>query len=69
MVPSRGDDALRPGPLGSQLIQPLAGGQAVLADGHPVVRGRGDQDAQPANKADEKAAQLETRVCHGAHRA
>lgn len=69
VVPSRGDDALRPGPLGSQLVQPLAGGQAVLADGHPVVRGRGDQDAQPANKADEKAAQLETRVCHGAHSA
>lgn len=64
MVATRGDEALGPGAPGHQLVQPLAGGQAELADRHPVVRGRGDHDAQPADEADEEAAQLETRVCH-----
>lgn len=64
VVATRGDEALGPGAPGHQLVQPLAGGQAELADCHPVVRGSGHHDAQPADEADEKAAKLETRVCH-----
>lgn len=69
VVATRGDEALGPGAPGHQLVQPLAGGQAELADCHPVVRGSGHHDAQPADEANEKAAKLETRVCHLAHRA
>lgn len=66
MVDPRGDDTVRPGSLGLQLIHLLAGVQPVFTHVHPVVGGRRDQDAQPAQAADEEAAQLETRVGHGA---
>lgn len=67
MVESCGDDTLRPGSLGSQLIHLLAGVQTVFTHSHPVIGGCRDHDAQPAEAADEKAAQLKTRVRHGAH--
>lgn len=66
MVDSRGHDALRPGSLDSQLIHLFAGVQAVFAQVHPVIGGDRDDDAQPAEEADEEPAQLEARVGHGA---
>lgn len=67
VVSSRGDDALRPGPLDPQLIRLHAGVRAVFTRDRPVVGGRRDHDAQPAEAADEEAAQQKTRVGHGAH--
>ena len=67
MVESRGDDTLRPGSLGSQLIHLLAGVQTVFTRVHPVIGGCRDHDAQPAEAADEKTAQLKTRVRHDAN--
>lgn len=67
MVESCGDDTVRPGSLGSQLIHLFAGVQTVFAHSHPVIGGRRDHDAQPAEAADEKAAQLKTSVHHGAN--
>lgn len=64
MVESRGDDTVRPRALGPELIHLLAGVQTVFAHVHPVVGGCGDDDAEPAEAADEKAAQLQTRVPH-----
>jgi len=64
VVESRGDDAFGPGSFGFQLVHLLARVQAVFAHDHPVVGGDGDDDAQPADAADDEAAQLETRVCH-----
>ena len=66
VVDSRGHDALGPGSLDSQLIHLFAGVQAVFAQVHPVIGGHRDDDAQPAEEADEEAAQLEARVGHGA---
>lgn len=65
MVECCGDDTLLPGSLGLQLIQLLTGGHAVLTHRHPVIRGRGNHNPEPAQAAQEKAAQLEARVCHG----
>lgn len=60
-----GDDTLLPGSLGLQLIQFLASGHTVFTHCHPVIGGRGNHNPKPAKAAKEKAAQLETRVCHG----
>lgn len=64
MVESRGDDAVRPGALGFQLVHLLAGIQAVLTHVDPVVGAGGQQDGEPADAADQEAAHLETRVGH-----
>lgn len=66
MVQSCGDDALRPGALGPQLVHLLAGVESVFTHDHPVVGGCRDDDAQPAEAAEEEAAHLETRIGHGA---
>lgn len=66
VVESRGDDAFRPRSLGTQLIHLFTGVQAVFAHVHPVIGGCRDHNAQPAEKADEKPAQLKTRVRHSA---
>lgn len=58
------DDTLCPGSLGDQFVHLLAGVQTVFAHHHPIVRGRGDHDADPAKGAEEKSTQLDTRVSH-----
>lgn len=67
VVESCGNDTVRPGSLGFQLIHLFAGVQTVFTHIHPVIGGCRDHDAQPAEAADETAAQLETRVRHGAN--
>lgn len=65
VVESCRNDTVCPGSPAFQLVHLLAGVQTVFTHRHPVVGGRRDHDAQPAEGAEEKAAQLETRVGHG----
>lgn len=65
VVQPRGHDAVGPQPLGAQLVQFAAGGDGVAAGDHPVVGGRGDNDADPAHEARHEAHDLQARGHHG----
>ena len=54
------DYTLSPGSLASQLIHLLAGVQTVFTHHHPLVGGYGNNDAHPAQAAQQEAAHLET---------
>ena len=65
MVQRRRDHALGPEALRGQLVQAHARRQAVVARGHPVVGGGGDDEADPARAARHRAGQVPTHVRHG----
>lgn len=64
VVQRRGDHTVRPQPLGPQLVHLLTGVHAILTGDHPLVGRRGDEEAHPAEQADQKAGQLQASVRH-----
>lgn len=64
MVQPRGHDAVSPQPLGAQFVQLAAGGDGVAAGHHPVISGRGDDDADPTHEARDEAHYLQARGHH-----
>lgn len=64
MVQPRGHDAVGPQPLGAQFVQLAAGGDGVATGHHPVISGRGDDDADPTHEARDEAHYLQARGHH-----
>lgn len=68
VVQPRGHDAVGPQPLGAQFVQLAAGGDGVAAGHHPVIGGRGDDDADPTHEARDEAHYLQARSHHHSDR-
>lgn len=68
VVQPSGHDTVGPQSLGAQLVQLAAGGNSVAAGHHPVIGGRGNYDADPADEASDEAHYLQACGHHRGHR-